>query len=61
MNLVERGHILWEEFEKPILEVISLAIDKFIEKDYFPLNGNQLNRKFHLCLVSANYQLRKQN
>ena len=57
MSLVEGGHIFWERIENCIFEVISLAIDKFIENDDFPLNGNQLNRKFHLCLVSANYQL----
>ena len=61
MNLVERGHIFWERIEKTILEVISLTIDKSIEKDDFALSENQLNRKFHLCLVSTNFQLRKQN
>ena len=61
MSLEERGHIFWESIEKSIFEVISLAIDKFIEKDDFPLKENQLNRNFYFCLVSANCQLRKQN
>lgn len=60
MNLVERGHIFWERIGKSILEVISLAIDKFMEGDDFPLKEYQLNRKFYNCLVTANYQLQKQ-
>lgn len=60
LRLIERGHIFWGKFEKSILEVISLAIDELMKVDDFPLNENQLNRKFYKCLVTANYQLRKQ-
>ena len=35
MNLVGRGHIFWERIGKSILEVISLAIDKFMEGGRF--------------------------
>ena len=32
-----------------------------MEGDDFPLNECQLNRKFYECLVTANYQLQKQD
>ena len=61
MSLLLRKNKLWGRIEEAILEVIELAIDLFLSKRNFPIHEDDLNRKFYFCLVSANYQLQKQN
>ena len=61
MSLLSIKNKFWKRFEETILEVIELAIEIFRDHGKFPLLEDDLNRKFYFCLVSANYQLQKQN
>ena len=61
MSLLSSRNKFWRGFEAAIFEVVELAIDMFKAQGSFPTKEDDLNRKFYFCLVTANYQLQKQN
>ena len=61
MSLLSSRNKFWRRFEVTIFEVVELAIDIFKAQGSFPIKEDHLNREFYFCLVTANYQLQKQN
>jgi len=61
LSLLSSKRNFWQKFEERVLEVINLAISKFLLIDKLPREENELNRLFFFCLVEANYELQKKN